>query len=362
MRKMILLLLCPLLLCACSDTIDRTDIEDTVLIRVFGIDKTDSGYKATVLFDDTKGGKDAEPKYKSVDAEGVTVFQSFEKVNQKLEKKVTLAQTKFIILGKSVAEDGIAPVLAYAARNQSIKLDTLVYTLKDKEAGEFLSDSTENDSFLGDSLLSMHQKEMQTMNGMDNTVGAIAEKTANKVKDFTVPCLTEEDKRVFIDGCSVFEDMKQCDTVDYDTYTGIELLMGKVKLLPLYLEDGTGIYITDISSSLKVKVENGQVNVEQETGFATSLKELPADGANETEYNSDDVVKMQNEYVMRLMNLPIEYSKKTGRDIMGLQFVITSKDPKGWETVKDKWDEVIPQINYTLKTKSLVSKAIDMER
>lgn len=363
MKKIIVIsILFSLMLCGCSDSIDRTDIENTILIRIFGVDKTDDKYKLTILYDATKGGESAEEKYKEANAEGESIYEAFENLNRKIEKKISLSQTKFILLGKKLAESGISSLIEYVSRNQSIKLDSLVYTIKDGDANKMMKSSTEKDNFLGDTLLNLYQKETQINKGVDNSIASISEKASNNSKTILIPCLKEEEEQIFTDGCSVFEDMKRCDTIDNETYLGIGLFLGKANHVPLFLSDGTGLLITEISSKISVKVTDGKVDVKQKTGFATSIKTLAVTDNEVAEFKTDEIVANQNKHIIEIMSMPINYSKKTGRDVLGLEAIISSKDSDGWESIREDWENIIPEINYHIETKSYIEKSVDLER
>lgn len=353
MKKfMIAFLILPIFLCGCINN-NRNDIENTTLIRIFGIDKTDEGFEVTILYD--ASSSDEDKNFQVVSAEAKTVYEAYEKTKQKCDQQATLSQTKFFLVGIDACKYNIEQSINFVARHQAIKMDSMVLTLKDKSAKSILEKAKDSKVFLGDTLKNMQKKEKKIVEHENNTIARLLERITEYQATFILPNLNTDEDIPYIDGYNVFKNMQIVDTLNEKTSMGVDLFSGNVKVSSVYIEDKLGLIITNIESKLNLSVINNRIKITVNTNFITAIREVLIDDRNLKIMTLMDFCDEQNKYIDNLMQHAINYGKETSYDILGIKEI--SKKVTGNEMNID-----YNNIDFVLNTKSLITKTFDIER
>ena len=231
MKKIILslLLITSFAFSGCAMTNNRHDIEDTNLVRVFGIDLKDGKYTVTMLYN-IPTSPEGEKKYDSATGTGSTIYEAFNKAQMMNEKFILLSQVRFFIIGEDAAKAGIEECVDFAIRRESIKNDALCLISTSKDAKDLIEESKEEDSFLGDSLESIQNKEETIVKGINSTLDSMQKHFSSKDKAFLVSHLVK-DESIYLSGYCVFKDGKLAEILDEDTSRGIDFVTANIKKL-----------------------------------------------------------------------------------------------------------------------------------
>ena len=332
---------------------NRNSIEDTSLVRIFGIDYKDGTYTVSILYNNSANSED-EKSFKSLSGEGESVFAAYDAIRKKSEYFPSLSQIKYFIIGKEAAQNGIKEALDFAVRHEQIKTDVEILIASDGTAKTLIENNKQEGSFLGDTLQTSQHKEMKTVRHIDSTLLAMQKHLALRSDSFLIVNLNSS-QPIFIDGYAVFEDNKLVDTIDANTALGIDFLLGNVRSVPVFA-DGFSSIIIDIKAKKKAVIKNGKLSYSIKTDFSTAIREVNTDELNT---DLDFLEQKQNEYVNALINKAVLYLKNTNLDLIDLKSLFNSYCPKEWRKYKESFE--IKNVDFIIDTSSTIAKTFDFQ-
>ena len=356
MKKIILtlLLITSLTFSGCAMTNNRHDIEDTNLVRVFGIDLKDGKYTVTMLYN-IPTSPEGEKKYDSATGTGSTIYEAFNKAQMMNEKFILLSQARFFIIGEDAAKSGLENCIDFAIRNEAIKNDALCLISTSKDAKDLIEESKDEDSFLGDSLESIQNKEETIVKGINSTLDSMQKHFSSKDKAFLVSHLNK-DENIYISGYCVFKDGKLADILDKDTSRGIDYITANIKSSPIYVQGEFATETINLKTKREIEVKDKTVNLTLKTEFMSAIREVTKTNENGA---IDDYGKKQGEYINYLMNKAFSYVKESGNDVIEVQTLLKAKCPDEWKNIEKDFN--VSDINYTLETKAVITKPFNLE-
>ena len=113
------------------------DIEQRVVVSVLGVDAADDGYKVSAQVIIPKRATEGDPKQEVVDADGKSVSEAIDKLNRAMGRRVDLGHCGVIVVGKSLAEQGVRRELEYLFAGGIVTPGTNLICTK-SEAGAFI--------------------------------------------------------------------------------------------------------------------------------------------------------------------------------------------------------------------------------
>ena len=150
MKRVLILLICVLFaiplfhLSGCSQGrfTDQRDIERLLPVQTIGFDREGSGISVTLATSSILD--DAEPMVLTGTASGIeTALVRLQDYSPKDD--LYLDHIQYIIIGEEMAADGILPVLDWVERSPFMRMDTLVFLVRDSAENAILSASGEMD-------------------------------------------------------------------------------------------------------------------------------------------------------------------------------------------------------------------------
>lgn len=112
-----------------------------------GIDKVGKEYRITaqvvnpreVAAKEGGGGESAVTTYQ---ASGVTIFDAIRRITEESPRRLYMSHLRVLVLGESLAKQGIGPVLDYLSRDHELRTDFYIVVAKDARAEEILKVQT----------------------------------------------------------------------------------------------------------------------------------------------------------------------------------------------------------------------------
>lgn len=360
MKKLIFLLI-PILLCGCTHDMNRKEIDEINLVLVLGIDYIEGEYTLSALYS-TGSGADPEKSAGTGDEEvangkGRSPYEALEDLKLNNKKAISLAQTGSFLIGEGAAKQGLKQTLDFLTRDETIKMEALVYVIKEKSAADFIKEGIENKQTIHDDLEAIKQKQQERLTRNDNTFVNIQNDCLQTDSCVLIPYLILEESGFKITGYAVFQDFRLRDYLDEDTSNGVNFLKNIMRSYPIYLEDEIGVLISYTKTKLKAKVKNNGITVIIQVNFETMLKEVTTEENIFTQDNLLRLTKKQNEQLLILLEKPVNYSVNNGLDIFNLARLVENQNVKEWKQVKGDWPAKISKITYEYDIKSQITKS-----
>ncbi|MDF2538160.1 MAG: hypothetical protein K0S76_1181 [Herbinix sp.] len=360
MKRLIFLLL-PFLLCGCSRDMNRREIDEVNFIHALGIDYADGEYTISAIFN-SGGGADPEGSGEAGSEEisngtGKTPYAAYEDLRLKNKKAITLTQAGFFLIGDTAAKEGIDLCLDFLSRNETIKLESLIYVTKGEKAEDFINAAIENKQAVSEDLEAIKQKQQEIITRNDNNLVNILNEMKQNYSSVLIPYLTAEESGFLIEGYAIFDQLKLYDYLDKETSSGINFMKNIVRSYPIHLENGTGLSISYTDTDLKTKLENDKIIIKIKVNFESMIKEVNMEGDTFTYEVLSKLTKEQNQYVENIIRKAADYSVTTGLDILQLARIIENQNVSQWRDLKETWEDNISKIEFEYELNSRIVKS-----
>ncbi len=359
--KRLLFLILPIILCGCTHDMNREEIDEIDLVLVLGIDYSDGEYSISALYS-TGSGADTEEGAGSgteqvAKGEGMTAYEALEDMKLKNKKNITLAQAGSFLIGEEAAKQGIDRAMDFLKRDETIKMEALVYIIKDKKASEFIEEGIDNKQTIHEDLEAMEQKQQELLTRNDNSFVNILNEMEQSYSSVLIPYLVGEKSGMLIEGYAVFDELRLVDYLDRETSDGVNFFRNTMRSFPIYLDNEVSLAVSYTKTRLKADLVDDNITLTVKVDFETMLKEIIIKKNIFTQKELLRLTDAQNAYVLSILKKPVEYSKRNGMDILNLARIVENQNVKGWKGVEKDWDQLITNIEYRYLVRSQITKS-----
>ncbi len=361
MKKVLLLILLCLPLGGCTHDMNKEEIDSINMALVLGIDYKDGEYQICALYSSGGGestGAGAGPgKEEMVKGKGKTAYEALEDLKLNDKKNLTLAQTGMFLIGERAAKKGIEQSIDFLKRDETIKMEALIYIIKGEEAQEFIKKAMKKKQIIHENLDAMKQKQLKFVTRNENTLVNVLNDMEQKYSCLLIPYLITEEGGFLIEGYAVFDQLKLYDYLDHETSDGVNFLRNSIRTFPVYLKEGVDLSVTYTKTKLKAKVEDQLITVTIKVDFETAFKEITANTDVFTMSELNRLTTEQEEYVLDFLQKPVDYSIKNGLDILRLARLVENQNVSKWSDIRDNWSNMISEVRYEYVVRSKITKS-----
>jgi spore germination protein KC len=363
MRKAVLfiIIIIPILFGGCTHDMNRKEIDEINFIHVMGIDYKDGEYTVSALYS-SSGGADPESgggpgKEEITEGKGKSPYQAMEDIRLKNKKTISVANTGYFLIGDEAARNGIKECLDFLSRDETIKMEALIYVVQNSSALDFLKQGLENKQTIHEDLKAVEQKQLELVTRNDNTLVNILNEMRQTYSSVLVPYLVSEAKSFLIKGYSVFDQLKLKDYLDQDTSSGVNFIKDIIRVYPIYLEDNVGLSLSYSKTKLKSKLNGNRVKITVKVDFETMIKEVTGQNEVFTRDGLKRLTEEENEYIQRILEKAVNYSVTTGLDILQIARLVENEHVAQWKELEQGWTESVSDIQYEYVIQSKVAKS-----
>ncbi|QSB50261.1 Ger(x)C family spore germination protein [Parageobacillus toebii] len=356
---------------------DRTEVNDLALIVGLGIDQTKNGkIRLTVeivvprsaggggQMMDGGGAGGGETIIRS--GTGVTVADAISNLQEKLSRRVFWGHTKVIVFGEKAAKAGIRQHLDFLSRNPEVRLrsNVLVSEGTAKSVLELVPPIEQSSSEvlreLSESQLLLRVTVKDVLQMLSGDAGATALPMV-KIKS------PEEGKKdlqtiAFIQRTAIFKKDKMIGDIDDQLTRGVLWLRNEIKEANITIKpkgEKGNITATLIRAHTELipKYEKGKwkmiVKATAEDDIILNGTKLDLLNPKYTKMIEKELAKETNK---RIRNTLKKVQKEMKADIFGFADTFHRKYPREWNRVKDRWEEIFPDVEVVVKTKVYVRR------
>ncbi len=356
----LLIMLSPILLGGCTHDMNRRELDEINFIHVMGIDYMDGEYTISALYS-VGGGADPESEETAseeiTEGKGKTPYQAMDDIRLKNKKSVSVANTGYFIIGDVAARNGIEDCLDFLSRDETIKMEALIYIVQNSSALDFLRQGLENKQTIHEDLQAVEQKQLELVTRNDNTLVNILNEMEQVNSSLLIPYLVSQENSFLIKGYSVFDQLKLRDYLDADTSAGINFVKNIIRVYPIYLENQVGLTLSYSNTKLKSELEGRQVKVIIRVDFETMIKEILGRGDTFSRNSLMELTRLQNQYIMNILQKAADYSVTTGLDILQISRLIENQHVGSWKNFEKEWRDMVSDVKYEFNIHSKISKS-----
>ncbi|RCX23426.1 spore germination protein KC [Fontibacillus phaseoli] len=325
------------------------------------------------------GGTSGDP-YSFVSKKAETISEALELIQVDNSRRISFGQTQVIVIGRRFAEQGIDPLLEFAARQPAFHISSNIFVTPNK-ATEITKTPLVFERFLSD-ILSKYISQSQTL---DTTVKDFLV-AKYKGGDILLPLLsftikpeigaTDPKKNRWLgsDGAAIMSNGKMSDIVmTTEELRGALWLSSQLKTSVINVKSPTdgGIISAvaqDIGTSIKPVVRNGKVSfkVNSHAGafILSSLSDIDLK-------KPDNLLRLQEVFeknIAERMNRVLEKTRRAKSDAFLMSQYLDWRYPKMWGRMKEDWREYyateLPidiSVSITIKRTGVVFRSTKQE-
>lgn len=205
------------------------ELENMVLMRTLGVDKSEEGVMVTAASAEQSGGEQPAVVYSH---SAGTVSAACLAMQSRGSAYIFYGHVGQLLAGEELAAAGLEEALGYVERDIEMRLDTEFYVVRGGNASDAITALSESGTSASERLESMAEDAGLMAASMPRTVRELLSDTARCGATFA-PALTltgeEGDYDLAADGYALLKDSTLIGFADGDAALGINLLLGRVE-------------------------------------------------------------------------------------------------------------------------------------
>lgn len=369
-RRWIVIVLSPIILLSLSGCWSSIELNERAFVEMMVIDKSEQDIELTLGFPlpnrtipGTAGGsgETSGKPYTFITNKGKDIGQAFRNIQSDISRRVTFGQTRIVIVGRKMAEDGIGPVLDFLGREAKLHLNAKVFITPGK-TNQIMSTPTIFERFPSDILTAYSTHNMIINASVKDFLVA-----NHEGGDILAPMLTFKMKQITsekdseqtwmgTDGAAIFASGKMVGSMNPIEMRGGLWISGQLQDAEISIPSPTdGKYMSfmvhRVHTKVKPQIENEQVKI---TIQSKANVDVLSSNSNIDLYNLKQLKILENilgrEVELR-MTKAIDKTRKVRSDAFHLGNYIDWNYPGKWRDIKLNWRELYSQtVNIEIKT------------
>jgi spore germination protein KC len=360
---------------------DMREINELGLVMAVAVDKSTNypnNYLVTVQLANPKGGgatgqqSSAPTGLWIAEAEGKTIFEAIRKIAQSSSHRIMWAHNNIIIIGESLAQDDITPVVNFFTHNYELRMKTLVAVGKGK-AGDFLTATVGMGDVPGLSLSDLFRNQQFTGQGLTSTMLRIFEKftseTTNPImtalsfsKVITQPGVLDKaentQKQIRVEGAAVFDETKLLGYLTPEETTGLSWILGDNPNTVISVVDpeipvrATAIEVSNVKHDITSQFNEGtlipKINI-RITGVG-KLSEDHFSNMSITAYKTRWEALLNEQIARQVEQAIAKVQKEYQSDVLGFGDIVHGQHKTEWhESIKNNWHNVFTEAEVNVE-------------
>ncbi|MGC5774518.1 Ger(x)C family spore germination protein [Paenibacillus pabuli] len=367
-RAVVILLLCSLLISGCWD---RKEINDLAFVIGIALDKEDGNYRSSLQIalpgqsgaagsTGGGGGTSGDKSWFMLSNTAKTLHGTTLEGQKELSRVIYYAHRRTLLIGEELAREGVAPMLDLLTRYPLNRLSALPVVTRGP-AHEVLDTDAPIEKFPSEMVRELCFLNMRTPRSLKTFTDAILSEGVDPFLPIAtmvnnVPKGWKDTKtNIKLDGLAIFKKDKLIGMIEKAPADALILAMGEANAPEIMVKAPRGegelfIKLNENNSSYQPHIKNGEVTVK----IRMYAKGVMVD--NESNYGDlrETEITSLNEAVRQKIKEDIEegvrlVQKKYKADILGLGRSIHQHLPKEWDKIKDRWNEIYPNVEVTVE-------------
>ncbi len=383
-----------LMLCGCKNlTVGRNELSQLVFPNVSAVDKGSEGVTITLASEKDsqgdiggkssgEGGTSAQQNENIIQATGKTIMEANRSVAAFSNKDLHWGQNEYIIVGEEAARQNLSKYLEFLIRDHENRLTVAVIIAKGVSGSEIVYAMNGSKGGVAAKLeelfenkgeLSLAEKtDLRTLfNTLDskNTASVIpAVSLTDKPGQNTESAggqSAQNEKLLEMKGFAVIKDEQMLGYVENNMALAYSIIKNSVSSSLIVIEDMTGnevsleiintraensVTFTDGLPSIKIKV-TVEFNIGEMTGKADIFDKK----------NTDYLEQQMNAAITDALEQVIAYGQDNNADFFGFSEMIFRKHPVKYEKIKDRWQEIFPDMQFSVEVKSVANRSYNIK-
>lgn len=352
---------------------DRKEMDDLALVIASGVDLADDGQIETTLqialptgipSSLQPGGKGAKPVL-VISAKGKNGMEALGKLQQQLSRRINLGHRGIVVVGEKYARHGWDEVLDALLRSPESRYNSYMVTAYGTTAKEILNAPYQMEVIPAIGIHKIQYSDFSLSVKMDKFLDALASFGKEPVTGAIRVINQGSGQQTFIiDKAAVYQENKLVGYLSGKELKAFRLLTGKINGMRLTTQmepskkefKGTiSIQLMKVKPKISTKIKNGFPEV------TVSFKATGNILANDTSLDMSKVIplvekKFSTDLQKEFIGVISQTQKKFKADIFGFGNRVHIEHPYAWKKIKNKWDELYPEVPVQVKTELRIER------
>lgn len=359
-------LLFPSILMILSGCWDKDELDSLFIVTAISVDKSESSDLLDITLQIGKtepskggGGEKSDSQDKSsilIKDSGKTVTEGIMKLNKSSSRSLFFQHNQAILLGSSLAEDGIKDKMDMFFRNNQNRMEVPILVAGER-ADKVLSIKMEQEKSPGIYL----SRVMQDLNDISpyymirtiDFLSRLREETSAAAVPVVVVVSEGEKETLMIDGMAIFKNGRMIGKISSEETMGFLFAMGDVKLATIVAQSDKG---HAVFNTVKMKTKKN-VTLRQDGGVKVTLSVNATLGISELNGFKGFIplelvpylVDMVQEQIKNQITNTFDKTKALSADIFEIGSTIYRTHPKEWKNMKSDWDKLFSDIELEVE-------------
>ncbi|SNX54305.1 Ger(x)C family spore germination protein [Thermoanaerobacterium sp. RBIITD] len=384
MKKLILvIIIISILLTGCWD---KREINELAFVQGIGVDRDKNGMTDLTIQvlkpgalaglaggsggGGGGGGGGAGKPYEVYDSKGVDFAKAYSNFNTELSRNLFLQHNEIIFIGENLAKSGIYEMLDFITRNPEFRRTSFLVVVTGGTLDDLMKLSRGIEKYPYREILGMIQNQRNTSSGYVCDINYLIETLETEKKQPIVGRLEIIKKNGkpqyarFL-GASAFKNDKMIGFLDEEETKGIMWMTNLIKNASLVLDRGpngekahTTFTISRSKADIIPHVNGDKVSFDVKIYEESNMVE------QEVKYNLTDpkmiekLQKLQEDKIKERIETALNtIQKKYKVDTVGFSDKLHKSDPKAWKKIKDKWDDIYPNVKINVSVKAVIRRS-----
>ncbi|WP_186323321.1 Ger(x)C family spore germination protein [Paenibacillus xylanexedens] len=362
-----IMLLCTLL----TGCWDRIEINDIAFVIGIAVDKEEQQYRTSLQIalpgqsgasgsEGGGGGTSGDKPWFMLSNTSETLRGTSNKGQKALSRQIYYAHRRTLMIGEDLAREGVAPMLDLFTRYPLNRLSAMPIVTRGA-AYKVLDTDAPIEKFPSEMVRELCFLNMRTPRSLKIFIDAILSEGIDpflpiaSVVDNVPKSWKNVKTNIKLDGLAIFKKDKLVGMIDKEPADALILAMGEANAPEIMINAPRGkgnlfVKLNENNSSFDPQIKNGKVTVTIKM-YAKGV--LVDNESNYGDLRESELMKL-TEAVHTKIKQDIEegvrlIQTKYNADILGLGRSIHQQLPKEWDKIKDRWDDVYPDVNVVIE-------------
>ncbi|SFK72902.1 spore germination protein KC [Paenibacillus sp. 1_12] len=354
--KTIFVVLSLLLLTGCWSSVE---LNDRAFVRMMILDKAKSGIELSLdfslpnrLIPGSAGGSGEQTgkPYTYITETGIDISEAYRKIQSDLSRKISFGQTRVIVIGRQLAEQGIEPTLDFLAREPAMHINAYLFVTPGK-AREIEAIAALFERFPSDILAAYGEKHVI----IDTTVKDFL--AANySGGDMVVPMLrfgtksipSEKEKEqqwMGTSGAAIFKQGKMVSTLNTSEMRGGLWILGKLNNAEISVPSPTdgkpvSFMVQRADTRIKPRIKEDQVEIQIQSNAEAEVLSSNSNINLQDLKQLDKLEQSLNKTVKKRITSAVDKSRAVGSDAFQFGNYLDWHYPVKWKSIKPQWRDI----------------------
>ena len=269
------------------------------------------------------------------------------------------AHTQFILVGRAMAADDLAPVLDLVGRSEDMRLRIPLFLLRSGDAWPAVQLGKE-DRNVTETLSALKDDMSQQGTGHAFTCGEILESLSASGAALAAACALDTDSLRPM-GYGVLKNGKCISWITAPEDHGVDLLMNLESHGDVRLGDAT-LSLEDSEAEITPRWEGGALTrIDISLRLRASLSETDGRPGATRDGEREKLERQLSETVKGWIETLLCRSQALRADFLGLGGAIAERDPGRWEAVRADWQKLFPDLAWSVTVETTLGRTLDLQ-